>query len=102
MIGQPARTTSSTEGALLIPLWQEYALYSDATFRGQIDLGPHRVLLAFGDFRALIGRPRLQLVLRVRNHLADPDFTNPDWDEDVTGYHGGDVGDEIAALLHWP
>lgn len=98
--GDPARTDSHTDGALLIPLWQEYALYSDADFRDELDLGPASVRHAFPADEQRLGHAQLQLVLRVHTHLADPDYDPEAWrTEDVSVYHGGDLDDEFAALL---
>jgi hypothetical protein len=98
--GQPARTDSSTEGALLIPLWQEYGLYSDAWFVGELVLGPANVQLAFPGEQSRVGLAQMMLVLRVDTHLADPAFDTDAWKtEDVEVYHGGGVDDEFAVLL---
>jgi hypothetical protein len=98
--GQPARSTSSTSGALLVPLWQEYALYSDAELSGDLEIGPYRVMLTLADVPTGVGRAAMQAVVRVREHLGDPLVGEIDWSaEDVEGYYGGDVADELAALL---
>ena len=98
--GQPARTDSSTEGALLIPLWQEYGLYSDAWFTGDLVLGPADVQLAFPGEQARVGLAQMMLVLRIATHLADPVYDPDAWKtEDVDVYHGGGVDDEFAVLL---
>jgi hypothetical protein len=99
-VGQPARTDSQTDGALLVPLWQEYALYSDAAFVDNLDLGPTSVQLAFPADEPQLGHAQLQLVIRVHTHLADPKYDSEAWKvEDVSVYHGGGLDDEFAALL---
>lgn len=98
--GQPARATSKTSGALLIPLWEEYALYSDATLGGQLSIGPYRLILTLADMPNTVGRPAMQVVLRANEHLGNPDVEEIDWsEEDVAGYYGGNLADEFAALL---
>jgi hypothetical protein len=98
--GQPARTDSRAGGAQLIRLWQEYALYSDARFIAELELGPASVWLAFPADEPQLGHPQPQLVLRVHSHLADPQHDADAWRrEDISVYHGGDLDDEFAALL---
>lgn len=98
--GQAPRSTSKTSGARLIPLWTEYALYSDAALCGELSIGPYRIMLTLADVPHGVGRPAMQVVVRAREHLGEPDIGEIDWsEEDVDGYYGGDIGDEFAALL---
>lgn len=53
--GQPKRTDSHTEGALLIPLWEEHGLYSDTWLIGGLALGPARFELAFPGEESRVG-----------------------------------------------
>lgn len=98
--GQPARTDSHTDGALLIPLWQEYGLYSDAWLAGDLILGPASFTLAFPGEESAVGLAQMVVVLRINSHLGEPTFDADGWkSEDVASYHGGGVDDEFAALL---
>ena len=99
-IGQPARTNSRTHDILIQPLWQEYGLYSDARFTGELDFGPYRLLLAFAPRLAELGRAVLTLVLRTHDHLLDPSSEPLDRErQDVEGFAGGDLGDQLSSLL---
>jgi len=98
--GQPKRTDSRTDAGLLIPVWEEYGLYSDSWLIGDLVLGPARFELAFPGEESRIGEAQMVLVLHVDNHLGDPVYDAPsDETEDVGAYHGGGVGDEFASLL---
>lgn len=76
----------------------EYPLYSDASFVGDFVSG-------FGPFKLLNARisqpsPNLPaLFLRVSASAASSVQSPFDLDTDVRGYHGGNVADEIAALV---
>jgi hypothetical protein len=99
-LGEPARSDPHTSGALLIPLWEEYALYSDAFIQGDLELGPASFWLAFPADGPQLGHAKLALILRIYTHLGDPEPDRDAWRvEDVSGYHGGDIDDEFAALL---
>lgn len=76
----------------------EYPLYSDASFVGDFTSG-------FGPFKLLNSRiiqqsPNLPaLFLRVSASAGSSVQSPFDLDTDVRGYHGGNVADEIAALV---
>jgi hypothetical protein len=98
--GQPKRTESHTDGALLIPLWEEYGLYSDSWLTGDLVLGPARFELSFPGEDSRVGQAQMVIVLHVDNHLGDPVYDAPSPEmEDVGAYHGGGTGDEFASLL---
>ena len=98
--GQPARSTSKTAGALLIPLWEEYALYSDAPLSGELSIGPYRFVNTLANLPRGRGGAAMSVVLRTAEHLGDPHVGDIDWStEDLAGYHGGGIADEFAALL---
>lgn len=99
--GQPARELSSTnESPAVRPLWQEYALYSDALIAGELELGPYRLVMTMPNRRARVGHASIPVVLRATDHLLDPDFASPPPEEHQdSAYVGGDEGAEIAALL---
>jgi hypothetical protein len=98
--GQPARSTSKTEGILVRPLWEEYALYSDARIVGEFSEGPYTALITFPPAEPAVGRSQRSVIWRVRDHLEEAPPDNIDWErQDVSGYYGGDLGDEFAALL---
>jgi hypothetical protein len=102
--GQPARTSSRSEHSpVILPLWEEYSLYSDARIAGEVDLGPYRLIMDFGwPASGRIGRPDRQLVLRVYDHLLDeePGPERPvEFAPNLAGWTGGDIGDQMAAVL---
>jgi hypothetical protein len=97
-IGLPARE-SSAAGILVRALWEEYGLYSDARVIGELSVGPFDLVLAFPPDRPRIGYAQLELVLRVTDHLLNPEVGSGRVEHDVTAYTGGDVGDEFASLL---
>lgn len=87
------------ESILFHLLWQEYALYSDAAVSGELEVGPYRLMSTLGD-GGRVGRLSHQLVLRSADHLVEgsPDFGDND-EAEVSGWTGGDLGDQMAALL---
>lgn len=97
--GQEARLSSEGESILFRPLWQEYALYSDAAVGGELELGPYRLMSTRGG-GACVGRVSHQLVVRSADHLGEgsPDFGD-DEEAEVSGWTGGTLGDQMAALL---
>jgi len=98
LAGQPARHSSQGESILILPLWEEYALYSDADISGEVEFGPYKLLMTLAG-GGRIGRPRQQLVLRYDDHLLEaPPGLGSDG-LDIRGWTGGDLGDQMAALL---
>lgn len=97
--GRPARD-STGEGIVLRPSWIEYALYSDADFTGELDGGPFTFKLVMSGLPATLGRAARRIVLRAFDHLPEPDPSLQDYRVEYTGsYYGGDVADELAALV---
>jgi len=98
--GQPARSSSYGESSLVHPLWEEYALYSDAPLGGELELGPYQLLTTYADDGGRIGRVSHQLVLRYSDHLeeARAEFGDADVVEE-SGWTGGSLGDQMAAVL---
>ncbi len=98
--GRPARKTARVgSSSQVLPTWSEYALYSDAYLAGRLKLGPYGFLITIPGAREEVGRLSMQLVLRAYDHLPDPDHSAAEWETDVSDYHGGDLGDELASLL---
>jgi len=79
----------------------EYNLYSDAYFTGQVTAGcgPYQFLNPLPPTSPVVScRPTI--ILRVNMHLDyHKDLTIPMHKTDTDFYHGGDLVDEIAALL---
>lgn len=99
LVGQPARTTSYGESILVHPLWEEHALYSDADIRGEFDFGPYRLMTTFATGVGT-GRVSHQLVLRHADHLLEAPVGAGTIDHsDTAGWTGGELGDQMAALL---
>jgi hypothetical protein len=97
--GQPARVDARSQAPLIKPLWQEHALYSDAWFRGRLVFGPYQLTLAFPPLPPTLGTAQLQLSLRAVDHLLDAPVEAKLEPSDANVYVGGDLGDELAALL---
>ena len=97
LVGQPARTNSRGESILIHPLWEEFALYSDADIAGELESGPYTLLMTLAG-GGRIGRVSQTLVFRYRDHL----FEGPaelKKELELEGWTGGDIGDQAAALL---
>ncbi|HCG01758.1 MAG TPA: hypothetical protein DEV93_14600 [Chloroflexi bacterium] len=81
----------------------EVALYTDSQVVGSIDaLGPYRLLNTVpATWRADPGHSELAIILRVDGHDDfEPEHSRADWETAELGsYHGGTLGDEIAALV---
>jgi len=80
----------------------EYACYSDAPLSGlEVVVGPYRLLNTLAT--AVAPRPgssRLALVLRAEQHLQETGPPESFWERtDTTTYHGGQLDDELAALI---
>jgi hypothetical protein len=82
-----------------LPAWQEHPLYSDAYIHGHLELGPYRFFVTAPAFEHVVGRAAMQLVVRADDHLVEPSH-DIDWEEEPESmYFGGDLADELAALL---
>ena len=97
--GRPARTSRKTSTSLVLPSWEEHALYTDAPLSGELSLGPFRLINTLAGDGGARSQARLAVILRASDHLAEPDYASLIDDEDVTAYFGGDLSDEFAALL---
>jgi hypothetical protein len=98
LVGQPARDSSHGESVLVHPRWEERALYSDAEITGEIEFGPYAVLMTLAGGSRL-GRAVQTLVFRHRDHLDEAPPGQMQEELDVEGWTGGDIGDQMAALL---
>ncbi len=98
LAGQPARTSSEGQSILVHPLWEEHALYSDADISGEFEVGPYKLLSTLSSSRRL-GRSAQALVLRHADHLYEAPVTPIEEELDVRGWTGGNLGDQMAALL---
>lgn len=99
--GQPRRRRAHPDAVVIRPIWEEFALYTDAPINGPwLQLGPYEVIGLDPVAKPLLGFARKALVLRVWDHLSDePSPGAPPLRDDVEDYFGGDIGDEFAALL---
>ena len=85
----------------------EIACYTDALWLdGDVASGPYTAMvpLALTDYQPeRFGEPRMGLVIRIDRHLSnsDPgDYIDEAWNQlDIKVAHGGDAGEELAALL---
>jgi hypothetical protein len=100
-MGQPRRENAHPDATVIRPVWEEFALYTDAPINGPwLHLGPYEVLTLDPAAESRIGVARKGLLLRVWDHLLDePSEGARTLVTDVEDYYGGDVGDELAALL---
>lgn len=80
----------------------EVALYTDSRIVAEIEgLGPYSLLNTVpATWKAEAGRAELAVVLRVDVHDdQEHDFRRDDWEQlELGSYHGGTLGDELAAL----
>jgi hypothetical protein len=97
-VGQPARDRSRGLTTQVHPLWEERALYSDAAIAGELNFGPFSLLMTHtGGGR--VGRSVQVLVFRHRDHLFERPLGQMPEDLDLSGWTGGDIGAQLAALL---
>lgn len=96
--GRPKRTSSRTRTTLVLPSWEEYALYTDAGIRGEVALGPYRFINTIALQRSRGRPPALSIVIRATDHLDEPNYVSTIEKEDIASYFGGDLADELASL----
>lgn len=99
--GYPRREKSHPDSVAIQPIWEEFALYSDVLLGGGwLAIGPFEFLSIDHVVAATVGYARKLVIIRSWDHLPDqPPTGPPDIDTDVEDYVGGDIGDEMAALL---
>jgi len=107
--GHPPRASSHPKRTIqVLPLWQEYSIYSDARIAGNLDAGPYKLIMSFDvQGRRGIGQLHRQLIVRVTDHLPDPEPDDGpvdtarahDFTPNLDGWTGGDIGEQITALL---
>lgn len=100
-LGEPRREDVHPESVVVQPLWEEHALYTDAAIDGPwLQLGPYEFILLDPGAPSQMGAAGRALVLRTWDHLSDePQYGSAPLRQDVQHYFGGDIGDELAALL---
>ena len=100
-IGQPQREAAHPNTAVINPIWEEFLFYSDADLRGTWhEFGPYDLIALNPSGPRYLGRARRVLLLRAWDHLSDAPSNQPHSIEtDIESYFGGDIGDEVAALL---
>jgi hypothetical protein len=83
------------------PIWEEFSLYTDALLDGGwLTFGPYEFIFSDHVRTATVGNARQLLTLRMWDHLEDQP-SDGQWknETDVVDYFGGDIGDEMAALV---
>lgn len=98
LIGQPARASSRDDSVLVRPLWEEYALHSDADLAGELEFGPYNLLMTLAN-SGRVGRATQPLVFRYHDHLLAESPGVMREELDIGGWTGGDIGDQMAAVL---
>ena len=79
----------------------EYPIYSDAWITGEINqgLGPYKFLNALGFHERHEAHVYPAIILRVDWHLTSEEMASTGGTTDAARYHGGELEDELAALL---
>lgn len=102
-LGNPRRKESHPDNMVIDPIWEEFALYTDAPLEGGgIGFGPFELIDIDRVSASSAGNSRKALLLRSWDHLVDEPMTPGSGlalESDSGDYFGGDMGDEIAALL---
>jgi hypothetical protein len=99
-LGYPRRTDKHPDTVVIQPTWEEFLLYADAEISGAwLTLGPYEVQSLDPPGPAGIGLARRALLLRAWDHLPDTPSSEVPLATDTADYVGGDIGDELAALL---
>jgi hypothetical protein len=99
-IGQPRRESKHPDTVVIRPIWEEFALYTDAPINGPwLQLGPYELLTLDPVAESRLGLARKALLLRAWDHLSDEPTSQAPLVTDVEDYFGGDIGDELAALF---
>jgi hypothetical protein len=99
-VGHPRREAPHPDSIVIRPIWEEFALYTDAAIRGgDLELGPFEFLEIDHVPASAVGHVRKLLLLRSWDHLPDSPPTRSELRADVEHYFGGNIGDELAALL---
>ena len=97
--GLPRRTERHPDAVVVRPIWEEFALYTDCDLDGHIDEGPYEVF-TIDHSPARIGEAQKRLLLRMWDHMPDePPSREVEPRASVDVYFGGDLDDELAALL---
>ncbi len=99
--GFPQRETVHPDSVVIEPSWEEFVLYSDANIDGTwLELGPYDLVFLEPPQATSLGVARRAMLLRSWDHLPDDPPSGPyELEDDVEAYFGGDIGDELAALL---
>jgi hypothetical protein len=98
--GMPRRKSAHPENIVIHPIWEEFALYTDAKLEGtDLRLGPYEFLINERIQQATLGRAHRMVILRRWDHLFDAPIAPREPRDDDDDYFGGDVGDEMAALV---
>ena len=100
-LGDPRREAAHPDNVVIRPIWEEFALYTDSLLGGGwLTVGPYEFIHIEHVETATVGNARKLLLLRAWDHLEDAP-PHGEWknETDVDDYFGGDIGDEMAALL---
>jgi hypothetical protein len=99
--GYPRRKEPHPESIVIRPIWEEFAIYTDTFLSGGwLSVGPYEFIEVDHVDSAAVGHSRKLLILRAWDHIPDtPPSGTWEPDTDIQDWVGGDIGDELAALL---
>lgn len=85
---------------MLRPIWEEFAFYSDACISvEELRVGPFDFIPITANVRPRVGKLERALVMRRWDHFFDRAEHAAREDDPVSHQVGGDVGEEMSALL---
>lgn len=99
-LGMPRRTKPSQRSLMLRPIWEEFAFYSDANvWVNELSVGPFDFIPIGANVRPRVGKLERALVMRRWDHIFDRSEHAAGEHDPVSYMVGGDVGEEMSALL---
>lgn len=99
--GYPRRRDAHPDSVIIHPLWEEFAFYSDARIGGasRLAVGPFEFIVPDSNRGGQLGSAHKALIFRWWDHIPDIPIRTDRRRHRPHAYHGGDIGDEFAALL---
>jgi hypothetical protein len=99
--GYPRREEAHPDAVVIRPIWEEFALSTDCDLSGPwITAGPYEFITLDQTAAARVGHARRAVILRAWDHIPDhAPSHDTEIHESTEQFVGGDLGDELAALL---